>query len=222
MAVSISKRKTKKSETRYRAQVRVPGHRHVSRTFTLRRAAKAWGRKEEDRLKSLTPGSAINRKVSEAIERYEKESLPELKSRVARKRHLEWWSEQIGHLHLFEVMPTHIADCIRLLDDHQAEDRPRGPATIIHNDFIINSMLVVFVNHVCHIEALLSNYFMKPFFDSLLKLFQSLVHTSITIFPLPHCTPFIISFEESCNIGIAYTNFDPTIIFCKSCDIRIF
>ena len=130
MAVSITRRKTKSGEKRYRAQVRVPGHRHVSRTFTLSKSAKAWGRKEEDRLRSLAPGSAINRNVTEAIDRYSKESLPELKSGVARKRHLEWWNRHIGHLQLFEVMPTHIADCIRLLYDHRPEERPRGPATI--------------------------------------------------------------------------------------------
>ena len=105
MAVSITRRKTKSGENRYRPQVRGPEHRHVSRTFTLSKSAKAWGRKEEDRLRTLIPGSALSRKVTEAIERYAKYSLPQLKSRVARKRHLEWWDRRKlprqGHHGLF-------------------------------------------------------------------------------------------------------------------------
>jgi len=123
MAASITRQKTKSGEKRYRAQVRVPGHRHVSRTFTLSKSAKAWGRKEEDRLRSLAPGSALDRTVSEAIERYISDSLPLLKSSVARKRHLQWWDSRIGRFKLFEVTPTHLADCIRLLADHQPDDR---------------------------------------------------------------------------------------------------
>ena len=130
MAVSITKRKTSSNTTRYRAQVRVPGHHHVSKTFSRKKAARDWGRKEEDRLRSLAPGSAANRTVSEAIARYKNERLPHLKSKRVRAGHLDWWEDRIGGLKLFEVLPTHIADCIRLLEDHADDENPRAPATI--------------------------------------------------------------------------------------------
>ena len=130
MAVSITKRKTKTNAIRYRVQVRVPGHGHVSKTFSQRKAAKDWGNKEQDRLRSLAPGSAQNRTVSEAIQRYKTEKIASLKCGQARARQLAWWESHIGNMKLFEVMPTHIADCLRLLEEHEPDERPRGPATI--------------------------------------------------------------------------------------------
>ena len=109
MAVSITRRKTGSGSLRYRAQVRVPGHHHVSKTFGRKKAANDWGRQEEDRLRSLMPGSPVNRTVSEAIARYKEEQLPELKSSVPRDRQLDWWDAQVGHLKLFEITPAHIA-----------------------------------------------------------------------------------------------------------------
>jgi hypothetical protein len=140
MAVSISKRPTKpkrasgKGETRYRAQVRVPGHRHVSKTFSRKKAALDWGRKEEDRLRSIPPGNARQRTVQEAIDRYRDERLPKLRSKKGQERHLTWWERRIGDLKLGEVTPTHIADTIRLLegpiDPENPNSRQRSPGTI--------------------------------------------------------------------------------------------
>jgi hypothetical protein len=70
----------------------------VSKTFSRKKAAQDWGRKEEDRLRSLLPGSAIDRTVSEAIKRYAKDRLLQLRSSVVRKGHLDWWDDHIGHL----------------------------------------------------------------------------------------------------------------------------
>ncbi len=131
MAVSISKRRRADKTLRYRAQVRVPGHRHVSKTFSRRKAAQDWARKEEDRLRALAPGSALNRKVSEAIARYRKEQLPKLKSRRVREAHLDWWDDQIGDLTLAQLTPAHIADALQLLEmPDEPDDKPRSPATI--------------------------------------------------------------------------------------------
>ena len=130
MAVSITKRKTKSGLVRFRAQVRVPGHGHESKTFSRKKAAKDWGRQEEDRLRGLAPGTAHDQTVSDAIARYKSETLPGLKSRRVRKAHLGWWDEQIGHLKLIHVAPVHVADSIRLLSIHQPDEKPRSPATI--------------------------------------------------------------------------------------------
>lgn len=131
MAVSITKRRTADKTLRYRAQVRVPGHKHVSKTFSRKKAADDWGRKEEDRLRALPPGSALNRTVSEAIARYRKERLPKLKSRRVQEGHIDWWEDQIGHLTLGQVSPAHIADAIQLLEIPDKPDgKPRTPATI--------------------------------------------------------------------------------------------
>ena len=130
MAVSITKRKTKSGSIRYRAQVRVFGHQHASKTFSRKRAAQDWGRREEDRLRSIAPGSAQNHTVTDAIKRYRKEALPKLRSRDVRQGHLDWWEEKIGHFKLSDIQPAHIADCVGLLEDHEPEDKPRAGATI--------------------------------------------------------------------------------------------
>lgn len=130
MAVSITKRQTKDKAIRYRAQVRVPGHAHSSKTFSRKRAATDWGRKEEDRLRAMTPGSAQNRLVSEAIDRYKEERVSSLKCGKARSSQLDWWNGHLGCLKLFEVLPTHVADCLRLLEKTEPDERPRSAATI--------------------------------------------------------------------------------------------
>ena len=134
MAVSISKRKTGSGETRYRAQVRVSGHRHVSKTFSRKKAARDWGREEEDRLNGLPPGAAKGRTVSEAMVRYRREKLPKLKSREVREQHLNWWQGQIGELKLWEIQPFHISDALARLpeptDPEDIETATRSPSTI--------------------------------------------------------------------------------------------
>ena len=130
MAVSITKRQTKHKVLRYRAQVRVPGHAHASKTFSRKRPALDWGRKEEDRLRALAPGSALRQTVKEAIDRYKKERVDSLKCGKARTSQLTWWEGHIGHLKLYEVLPTHIADCLRLLEETEPDGRLRSAATI--------------------------------------------------------------------------------------------
>lgn len=130
MAVSITKRQTKGKVTRYRAQVRVSGHAHVSRTFSRKKAAQDWGRTEEDRLRSLAPGSPVNKTVSEVIEQYKKKRLKSLKSARTRETHLDWWDDRIGTMKLFEVLPAHISDCLRALEEPDADDNIRSAGTI--------------------------------------------------------------------------------------------
>ena len=108
MAVSITKRKTKSIRVRYRAQVRVPGHAHSSKTFSQKNAALDWGRKEENRLRALAPGSPVSKTVGEVIEQYRKKKLKSLRSAAAREGYLDWWDDKIRHLRLFEVLPPYI------------------------------------------------------------------------------------------------------------------
>ena len=142
MALSITRRKTGSGSIRYRAQVRVPGHQHISKTFGRKKTAVDWGRQEEDRIRSLLPGSSVNRTVSEAIARYKEERLHQLKSSVPRGRQLDWWDTQVGHLNLYEISPVHIADCLRLLRNPEPGQRSRSPATINRYHSTIGAVFV--------------------------------------------------------------------------------
>ncbi len=130
MAVSITKRQTKGKSTRYRTQVRVSGHAHVSKTFSRKKAALDWGRKEEDRLRSLAPGSPVNKTVTEVIEQYKEKQLKTLKSAKTRETHLDWWDDRIGQLRVYEVLPAHVSDCLGVLEEPDAEGNVRSPGTI--------------------------------------------------------------------------------------------
>ena len=52
MAVSITKRKTGSGAVRYRAQVRVPGHDHISKTFGRKKAAVERNHEPDERSRS--------------------------------------------------------------------------------------------------------------------------------------------------------------------------
>lgn len=115
MAVSITKRRLSNGRVRYRAQVRLPGRKALSKTFSTKRAALDWGRKTEDKRRQL--GATCDYLVRDAIERYRAECWPRLKpsGRTTVARQLDWWDREIGSLALADLSPVIIADSLHKL-----------------------------------------------------------------------------------------------------------
>lgn len=135
MAVSISKRRRADGTLRYRAQVRVQGHPAQSKTFSRRAAARDWAEKEQDRLRALRPGQSARVTLGDAIRRYKREALPELRSRTARESQLDWWATELGDVALVDLTPSMIAGKLEQLATEpsgrwKAEARCRSGPTV--------------------------------------------------------------------------------------------
>ena len=61
---------------------------------------------------------------------YKNKQLKSLRSARTRETHLEWWDSKIGQLKLHEVLPAYVSDCLRELEEPDAEDNVRSPGTI--------------------------------------------------------------------------------------------
>ncbi len=102
--------------TRYRAQVRRKGHPQQSEYFARRKDAKAWIRKIEMELDAgrfLFDGASKKRTVSDLIERYEADILPEKKSRRDQRQQLVVWRELIGHEKLLSLSSATLMEARR-------------------------------------------------------------------------------------------------------------
>jgi integrase len=102
---TFQERKGKGGKKSFRAIVRRKGQPLQTRTFGTLKEAKQWAREVEvqiDKGKNFLTSSAKEKTVNEAIARYLETVLPYEgeSSRANKKKQLQWWSEQIGHIRL--------------------------------------------------------------------------------------------------------------------------
>lgn len=107
---TIEKRTARDGTVSWRARVRRQGERHITKTFARRTDAEAWAREIEtraDRGFAIPSREHVIRPVSEAIDRWIGERLPELSptdQRNARQIAL-WWRAAIGTIALTRLDP---------------------------------------------------------------------------------------------------------------------
>jgi len=116
-------------EVSYRAQVRVKGRSSESATFPNRKEAEAWAASIESAIREGRhfPHAAAKRTSFDALaEDYTKTKLPEFDEtqRAARRRHLDWWSQQFAGLSLAEITADRIS---RACDALAAETYTKSP-----------------------------------------------------------------------------------------------
>jgi hypothetical protein len=90
----------------YTAIVRVAGAQSKAASFDRKTDAKAWGLQTEAAIKDgryFPNRSAERRTLGEAIDRYLRECVDDLKDACSRRRHLTWWKGEHGHLRLAAV-----------------------------------------------------------------------------------------------------------------------
>lgn len=141
MAISISKRIRSNGRARWRAQVRVKGHRALSKTFSRHRAAEEWADQEQDRLKTLRPGQSSSLTVGAAVDRYIDEIVPTLKSGAATAAQLNWWTNQIGNVLLIEVTPALISEVLYKLERSESRIGKRSPGTVNRYHSALSALL---------------------------------------------------------------------------------
>ncbi|HVT14674.1 MAG TPA: site-specific integrase [Thermoanaerobaculia bacterium] len=122
---SISRRTTRKGETRYLVQVRLKGYPPAVATFSSRADARDWARQTEGALKSGRYSVAVAERrhtLAEAIGRYCRDVKPHRK----RVPYLAWWKGKLGAELLADLSPRLIAQWRDRLAERGG---PRGGTT---------------------------------------------------------------------------------------------
>lgn len=131
-------RKDKNGKERYQILVEVwHGGRkfYKSKTCNSKREALNWEGKIKHEIRSgiLTPETLKNRKLSEAIDKFISQVLPQKpKNSKNVKQHLSWWQSEIGNFGLSDISPSLIAEMRdKLLQEPTPLGKARAPATVV-------------------------------------------------------------------------------------------
>jgi integrase len=116
---NIEKRVDSKGNIKYRALVRVKGHRPQSATFTQLTKAKIWAKKMETELREVRhfgSNEAKTKTVSDMIDRYlERTKLHNPRRYKDVKTLLGWWKKELGHCILADLTRSQISEKIEKL-----------------------------------------------------------------------------------------------------------
>ena len=138
--------------TRYRAQVRRKGHPQQSEYFARRKDADAWVRKIETELDAgrfLFDGTAKKRTVSDLIDRYETDILPQKKSEKDQRQQLSVWRELIGQEKLLGLSSATLMDARRKI----ARRRTR------HDELVSNATVNRYLAVLSHVLTVAENQY---------------------------------------------------------------
>lgn len=130
----VEKRRLQDGTLRYKAIIRRKGAPMKTRTFRTQAQAQNWAKRIEVDLldgRALPSGESEKRTVSDLVERYTKEVLPQKpRSSVKQTPQIQWWGRELGSVRLRKVTPSLIAE----KRDHLARERESGkrrkPATV--------------------------------------------------------------------------------------------
>jgi integrase len=130
---TIRERTRKDGRVVYNVQVRVAQYPTKTRSFTDRRKAENWGKVEEAAIiegRAFRNADAVRRTLAEAIEQFETEKLPHLKSQGMHKSALAWWGKQLGKTKLADVTAPVIVKCrAKLLREKYRRANPDSKRT---------------------------------------------------------------------------------------------
>lgn len=131
----VEKRSMKDGTDRFRVRIRRKGHEEISCTYrTAAIAVKNKHRLEnalEDSLIELTPRGRHT--FNELVQRYMESVLPQNPKNSRNKlRHLTWWTQKFGHLHLRDIKPIMIAQARdELLNSKTKQGTQLSPTTVV-------------------------------------------------------------------------------------------
>jgi Site-specific recombinase XerD len=143
---AIEKRTASDGSTSYRVKIRLRGHPVVSATFASLSKAKQWGTQTEAAIREgryFQTAEAKRHTLAEAIERYERERLGDMRAKEARKQHLDYWKAELGTLSLAEVTSAVVKQKLAQLTDTPSErtGKPRSASTLNHYRQALASVL---------------------------------------------------------------------------------
>ncbi len=137
---AIEKRIASDGSTSYRVKIRLRGHPVQSATFPSLSKAKQWATQTEAAIREgryFQTAEAKRHTLAEAIERFERENLPGMKSAQHRRGYDAFWKERLGAYTLADLTPAAINDALREL----AEKRQLGPQSVAHYRQALASVL---------------------------------------------------------------------------------
>ncbi|MBN6739959.1 site-specific integrase [Acidithiobacillus sp. MC6.1] len=149
---AIEKRTASDGSTSYRVKVRLRGQPVQSATFASLTKAKQWGTQTESAIREgryFQTAEAKRHTLADAIERYERENLPGIKTAQHRRPLLRWWSDKLGTVTLADLTAPVINEALQALAQEPSErhpDRPRAAQTICHFRQALASVLSEAVN----------------------------------------------------------------------------
>lgn len=154
MAV-IEQRILKDGTVKYRAKIRVKGHPHESRTFSLKTKALKWSKKREAELEDSRNFRRLEgekKTLKEAVHRYLIEQNPKRPVADQQKTamQLQWWESHYGHLVLIDLTPSVLAEAREKLlnsplSNSSGSDRMKSPATVKRYMASLSHLLTVAV-----------------------------------------------------------------------------
>ena len=135
---SIEKRQNEDGSTTYRVKVRLKGQPVQSASFARLTDARKWGSDTESGIRAgryFPKAEARKHTLSEAIERYKKEKLSEMRDGERRGKQLDWWKARAGAYLLMEITPARITELKDKLGAEPVQGkggtvRHRSPATV--------------------------------------------------------------------------------------------
>ncbi len=131
---SIEKRVSKSGDITYRVKVRLKGSPPQSASFRRLTDARKWAENIQSAIREGRHFKTVEAKrhtVSEMIDRYCKDVLPEKKSSKDQQRHLEWWKGVIGSYLLADVSPAVIVEHRdKLKNGKTVRGTQRSPSTV--------------------------------------------------------------------------------------------
>ena len=134
---AIEKRTASDGSTSYRVKIRLRGQPVQSATFASLSKAKQWGTQTESAIREgryFKTSEAKRHTLAEAIERYEREKLHDMRAKDARKQHLDYWKAELGTLTLADVTPAAVKERMTRLADEPSErtGKLRSASTLNH------------------------------------------------------------------------------------------
>jgi len=126
----------RKKGERWQGLVRASGYKTQSQNFRYKADAVRWVKQVDTAISDgkFFPAKRLDKRtLSDAVERYQQDNLPQLTDQRTRKYHLKWWVEELGQrtlLHLCNDLDL-LHDAKRKLEGEQrGSGKKRSPTTV--------------------------------------------------------------------------------------------
>jgi integrase len=147
---NIEKRISKDGKTSYRVKIRLKGSPSQSATFERLTDAKKWVQQTESAIREgrhFKTTEAKRHTLTELIDRYCQDVLPNKKSAKDQKQQLGWWKAELGSYTLADITPSLLAEYRdKLGREITVRNKPRSPASVVRYMAALSHAFTVAVN----------------------------------------------------------------------------
>jgi len=135
----------------YQVKIRLKGHPQETASFQRKTDAQNWAKQRETELrqgKHLKEAQSKRHTFGEMIDRYLKTEAPKTpKSYQKKKTQLNRWKAELGHLRLFDVTPSRIAEVKeKMLNEKLKNGKQKSPTTVVRYMAALSPVYNIAVN----------------------------------------------------------------------------